>query len=106
MGDYQDIQHHNQEHTEWYNDKVLSFARWSDDEKLIIISNFNAENTYGFELQLPEDLVSKLELKDGEYQVEDQLYKNYKSTLKVENGKAQVRIDIKPLESFILKIKN
>lgn len=105
MGDYQDLQHYNQEHTEWYNDKVLSFARWSGDEKLIIISNFNAENTYGFGLQLPEDLVSKLELKDGEYQVEDQLYKNYTSTLKVEDGKAQVRIDIKPLESFILKIK-
>ncbi len=105
MGDYQDLQHYNQQHTEWYNDKVLSFARWSEDEKLIIISNFNAENTYGFELQLPEDLVLKLELKDGDYQVEDQLYKNYTSTLKVEDGKAQVRIDIKPLESFILKIK-
>ncbi len=105
MGDYQDLQHYNQQHTEWYNDKVLSFARWSEDEKLIVISNFNAENTYGFELQLPEDLVSKLELKDGDYQVEDQLYKTYTSTLKVENGKAQVRIDIKPLESFILKIK-
>lgn len=105
MGDYQDLQHYNQQHTEWYNDKVLSFARWNADEKLIIISNFNAENTYGFELQLPEDLVSKLELKDGDYQVEDQLYKTYTSTLKVENGKAQVRIDIKPLESFILKIK-
>lgn len=105
MGDYQDLQHYNQQHTEWYNDKVLSFARWSDDEKLIIISNFNAENTYGFELQLPEDLVSKLELKDGDYQVEDQLYKNYRTTLKVENGKAKVRIDIKPLESLILKIK-
>jgi len=105
MGDYQDLQHYNQQHTEWYNDKVLSFARWSEDEKLIIISNFNTENNYGFELQLPEDLVSKLELKDGNYEVEDQLYKNYASTLKVEDGKAQVRIDIKPLESFILKIK-
>ncbi|GAA3774048.1 alpha-amylase family protein [Corallibacter vietnamensis] len=104
MGDYQDLQHYNQQHTEWYNDKVLSFARWSDDEKLIVISNFNAENTYGFELQLPEDLVSKLGLKDGDYQVEDQLYKNYTSTLKVENSRAKVRIDIKPLESFILKI--
>ena len=102
MGDYQDIQHYNHQNTEWYNDKVLSFVRWSDDEKLIIISNFNADNTYGFELQLPEDLVQKLELKDGEYEVKDQLYKTY---LKVENGKAQVRIDIKPLESFILKIK-
>ncbi len=105
MGDYQDLQHYNQQHTEWYNDKVLSFSRWSDDEKLIIISNFNAENTYGFELQLPEDLVSKLGLKDGDYQVEDQLYKTYTSTLKVENSRAKVRIDIKPLESFILKIK-
>jgi len=105
MGDYQDLQHYNQQHTEWYNDKVLSFARWSEDEKLIVISNFNAENSYGFELQLPEDLVSKLELKNGDYQVEDQLYKTYTSILKVENGKAQVRIDIKPLESFILKIK-
>ncbi|APY08042.1 alpha-amylase [Winogradskyella sp. J14-2] len=105
MGDYQDLQHYNQQHTEWYNDKVLSFARWSANEKLIIISNFNAENIYGFELQLPEDLISKLKLKDGDYQVEDQLYKNYTSTLKVEGGKAQVRIDIKPLESFILKIK-
>ncbi|WP_282030485.1 alpha-amylase family glycosyl hydrolase [Winogradskyella eximia] len=105
MGDYQDIQYYNHQNTEWYNDKVLSFVRWSDDEKLIIISNFNADNTYGFELQLPEDLVQKLELKDGEYEVKDQLYKTYTSTLKVENGKAQVRIDIKPLESFILKIK-
>lgn len=105
MGDYQDLQHYNHQHTEWYNDKVLSFARWSADEKLIIISNFNADNTYGFELQLPEDLVQKLQLKDGEYKVKDQLYNTYTSTLKVKNSKAEVRIDIKPLESFILKIK-
>lgn len=105
MGDYQDIQHFNHKHTEWYNDKVLSFVRWSEDEKLIVISNFNADNTYGFELQLPEDLVQKLKLEDGDYNVKDQLYNSYTSTLKVEKGKAQVRIDIKPLESFILKIE-
>ena len=105
MGDYQDIQHFNHQNTEWYNDKVLSFVRWSEDEKLIVISNFNADNTYGFELQLPEDLVQKLSLEDGEYEVKDQLYNKYTSTLKVENGKAQVRIDIKPLESFILNIE-
>jgi glycosidase len=104
MGDYQDIHLYNQQNTEWYNDKVLSFVRLSDDERLIIISNFNAENTYGFELQLPENLVQKLNLKDGEFQVIDQLYGEYNSTLNVENGKASVRIDIKPLESFILKI--
>jgi glycosidase len=104
-GKYQDIHAYNREHTEWYNDKVLSFVRWSDDEKLIIVSNFNAENTYGFDLQLPEDLIKTLNLEDGIYEVQDQLYNEYTSTLKVENGKGMVRIDIKPLESFILKIK-
>ena len=104
-GNYQDIHAHNRQNTEWYNDKVLSFIRWSDDEKLIVITNFNAENTYGFELGLPQDIIEKWNLIDGDYQVEDQLYNTYKSTLKVSNNQATVRIDIKPLESFILKIE-
>lgn len=105
MGDYQDIHQYNQQNTEWYNDKVLSFVRWSDDEKLIIISNFNAENSYGFDLQLPEDLVERWQLQNKDYELTDQLYKEYSSILKVENGKAKVRVDVKPLQSFILKIK-
>ncbi|MFH4964817.1 alpha-amylase family glycosyl hydrolase [Gaetbulibacter sp. M235] len=105
MGQYQDIHHYNRANTEWYNDKVLSYMRWSDEEQLIIVSNFNDTDTFGFELQLPEDLVSKLDLKDGDYQVTDQLYGSYTSTLKVIDHKASVRIDVKPLESFILKLK-
>ena len=103
-GNYQDIHQFNREHTEWYNDKVLSFVRWSDDEQLIIVSNFSDTDTFGFELQLPENLVNQLQLKEGNYEVKDQLYNVYKSTLKVNNSGASVRIDIKPLESFILKI--
>jgi bifunctional DNase/RNase len=80
-------------------------VRWSDNEKLIVISNFNAENTYGFELELPKDIVEKWNLENGEYQVEDQLYNTYKSTLNVRDNEAKVRVDVKPLESFILKIK-
>lgn len=104
-GNYQDIHAFNRKHTEWYNDKVLSFVRWSATEKLIIISNFNADNTYGFDISLPQDIIRKWELKDGEYQVEDQLFKSYRSTLKVSKNQASVRVDLKPLESFILKIK-
>ena len=103
---YQDIHAYNHQNTEWYNDKVLSFVRWSDDEQLIIISNFNAENTYGFELQIPSEILKTWNLSDGEYQFEDQLYKAYNSTLKVYGEYGMIRIDIKPLESFILKLKN
>ena len=103
-GNYEDIHQFNREHTEWYNEKVLSFVRWSDDEQLIVVSNFSATDTFGFELQLPENLVQKLHLSEGNHEVIDQLYNTYKSTLKITNNKASVRIDIKPLESFILKI--
>lgn len=101
---YEDIHQFNRQHAEWYNDQILSFVRWSDDEKLIVVSNFNAENTYGFELELPQDIIEKWNLKDGTYKALDQLYKQYHSTLKVSNNQAKIRIDIKPLESFILKI--
>ncbi len=103
MGDYEDIHLFNREHTEWYNDHVLSFVRWSNNEHLIVISNFNPNETYGFDLQLPNDLIKKWNLKEGEYQFQDQLYNQYKSILKVSNNEAKIRVDIKPLESFILK---
>ncbi len=102
---HQDIHQFNRQNTEWYNDQVLSFVRWSENEKLIIISNFNTDNTYGFELQLPQDIIEKWHLKKGDYEVSDQLYGKYKSILKVEDKTGKVRIDIGPLESFILKIK-
>ena len=105
MGAYQDIHQFNREHTEWYNEKVLSFVRWSDEEQLLIISNFSSENSYGFDLGLPQNIIEKWNLKDGEYLLEDQLYKKYSSKLVVKNTQAKVRIDLKPLESFILKIQ-
>jgi glycosidase len=101
---YQDIHFFNREHTEWYNDQVLSFVRWSKDEQLIVVSNFNPDNAYGFELQLPQNMIEAWELKNGEYRFHDVLYNAYNSTLKVENNQAKIRIDIKPLESFILKL--
>lgn len=104
MGKYADIHTYNQQITEWYNDKVLSFVRWDEDEKLVVVSNFNAENTYGFELQIPENIVSEWGLENGEYRMKDQLYNEYSTTLKVDSNRAFMRVDIKPLQSFILKL--
>lgn len=105
MGLYADIHWYNREHTEYYNDKVLSFVRWSDNEKLIIISNFDAENAFGFDLKLPNDIIEKWKLPDGNYQVEDQLYNQFNSILKVSDGIGSVKIKLDPLESFILKVQ-
>ncbi|MCF7561460.1 alpha amylase C-terminal domain-containing protein [Sabulilitoribacter multivorans] len=101
---YQDIHLYNRQHTKNYNDKLLSFVRWSDDEKLVIISNFDAENGYNFHLKLPNEIVSKWELHDGSYNTLDALYHQFSSNLIVENGVGSVHIKINPLESFILKL--
>ncbi len=104
MGEYQDVHRFNQHHTEYYNNKVLSFVRWSPNEKLIIISNFDSFDAFGFELKIPQDVIAKWNFSNGQYQTKDQLYNTYSSILKVENGLGVIRIDIKPLESVILKV--
>uniref|UniRef100_UPI0037CA49A7 alpha-amylase family glycosyl hydrolase n=1 Tax=Pseudozobellia thermophila TaxID=192903 RepID=UPI0037CA49A7 len=103
MGEYQDIHFYNREHTEFYNHHVLSYARWHDDEKLIVVCNFHAEDWFGFDLALPEDLVQKWNLADGDYTIKDVLYGN-QGILNVESGIARVRVDVNPLESFIFKL--
>ncbi|MBK5192488.1 MAG: alpha amylase C-terminal domain-containing protein [Flavobacteriaceae bacterium] len=101
---YQDMHTFNRANTENYTDKILSFARWSDDEKLVIVSNFEAENSFEFELKIPEELIKSWNLEDGSYPLSDQLYGNYSSELKVENQQGSISIKMEPLESFILKI--
>ncbi|MCG1037761.1 alpha-amylase family glycosyl hydrolase [Polaribacter sargassicola] len=105
MGAYLDIHQHNKYNTEWYNSNVLSFVRWQEDEQLVVVSNFNAFDTYGFDLGLPPEIIRKWNLAEGTFILEDQLYNQYSTVLKVANSQATCRVDVKPLESFILKVK-
>ncbi|WP_445735801.1 alpha-amylase family glycosyl hydrolase [Mariniflexile sp.] len=104
-GNYQDIHLFNRENTENYNDKVLSFVRWSTDEKLIVVSNFDAEKGYGFNLKIPKDLIETWNLKDGNYKTNDVLYNGFSSNLTVKDGVGSINIKLDALESFILKIQ-
>ncbi len=104
MGHYQDIHFYNREHTEYYNHHVLSYVRWCDREKLIVVANFDANDWFGFELQIPFEIISKWGLSEGNYTLVDALYGS-RHVLKVKNGLGQVRIDVDPLQSFVLKIE-
>lgn len=103
MGAYQDIHFYNREHTEYYNHHVLSYVRWSANEKLIVVANFDANDRFGFDLQIPLNVIEKWSLKGGEHPMTDMLYGS-ECTLKVENGIGQFRVDIAPLESFIFRL--
>ncbi len=101
---YEDIHQYNRDNTENYNDKVLSFVRWSDEEQLIILSNFDASNSQEFELKIPEAIVKSWQLEDKDYPVVDVLYGAYESELNVNEGKGSLKIKLNPLQSYILKL--
>lgn len=104
MGNYTEIHNFNRANSKNYNHRVFSFVRWSKDEKLIIVSNFDAEESYEFELKLPESVIALWNLKEGKYQVTDQLYHKKSFDLIVEKGIGTIQLKIEPLASFILNL--
>ncbi|MDC6365512.1 alpha-amylase family glycosyl hydrolase [Muricauda sp. AC10] len=105
MGDYQEIHFYNKDQTETYDHRVLSYVRWSDKEKLVIVSNFDASKSYTFDLKVPEDVIDKWQLKNTEYALEEELYGQGHKNMKVTNGLGHIAVELGPLESLILKIK-
>lgn len=104
MGKYQEVHAYNRANTERYGDKVFSFARWSVDEKLLILSNFNSEESQAFRMQLPADLMQQWQLKNGTYELTDQLYGST-NELVVEDGTGFVKVALEPLQSFIYRLR-
>lgn len=105
MGHYQEIHSFNRMNTTGYYDKAFAFARWSDDEHLIILTNFKDAITDSYELQLPAELIDKWNLKEGGYKLKDQLYQQKEFDLVVSRGTGKIKMEVKPLESFILSLK-
>ncbi len=104
MGNYEDIHYYNREQSEVYNQKLLSYVRWSDNEKLVVLSNFDDHRSYEFDLKIPEHIISTWKLKNGVYDLNEVLGAEEKYQLIVEDGKGLIRLMISPLESFIFKL--
>ncbi len=105
MGSFQEIQSINRLENPDYDELIYSFVRWSDNQKLIVIANFSSEETSEFNLKIPSDIVSKWDLKEGVYELTDQLYQKNSVQLKVRNGEGVVKVKILPSESFIYELK-
>jgi glycosidase len=104
MGKFQEIQTINRQSTQGYDEGIYSYTRWSDSQKLIIVTNFSWLATSNFELKIPADIIQKWNLKDGNYTITDQLYQKSSVQLRVENGEGKVQISIAPSESFIYQL--
>ena len=103
MGKFQEIQTLNRNETKRYGPGMYSYVRYTAKEKLIIVANFSWVTTSDFELKIPEDVIKTWNIKDGLYNVKDQLYGST-AQLKVTDGKGTIQLSVKPSESFIFKL--
>ncbi len=106
MGEYQEIHYYNKEHTESYDYRVFSYVRWSSNEKLIIVSNFDDHKSYSFQLKIPEDIISKWQLENKIYHLDEKLYGQVNKVLSVSNGRGEIQLELEPLQSFIFRVQH
>jgi len=104
LGHYQEIHTINRKETSNYNDKIFTFTRWSNDEKVVVTANFDGKNAQTFNLLVPAEIIKNWKLKDGHYPLMDQLYGN-KNVLEVNQGSGLIKISLQPLESFIYQLQ-
>ncbi|MGI9237337.1 MAG: alpha-amylase family glycosyl hydrolase, partial [Woeseiaceae bacterium] len=104
-GGYAEIHSHNRKDAHAaYNDKVFSFVRWNGDERLIVLSNFDADNTHNLEVYVPADIIEQWQLTDGRYMLDEQLYRRNHAQLIVDAGVGRLRISLTALESAVLRV--
>jgi len=103
-GTFYDLHRHNVQHSPNYDgEKLYAFARWKEEEKILLISNFDQHKKHSFRFSLYYDLIRQWKLDPGEYS----LYNHFderKFTLQVQNDFAYIDIKIEALESLILKL--
>lgn len=105
MGDYQEIHYYNKDNTEGYDHRVFSFVRWSSEEKLIIVSNFDAHKSYDINLKIPEDIIAKWQLNQNTYQLQDKLYGKVHKRLLMKERRGEVQLALEPLQSYIFSLE-
>lgn len=104
MGDYADLHKVNRSASPDYTEQLFSYVRYTNDEKLFILTNFSEDQSKPLELIVPATVIEQLKLKDGRYTLVDQIYGQEKVMLEVFQGRGRIPTQLDGLESFIFKV--
>lgn len=102
LGGYAELHSVNRSANPDYTEQQFAFARFSDNEKLIVISNFSQQATKDIELIVPQNVISEMGLTDGQYQFTEQLYHQVSANLNVKNRLGRIKVKLAGLESLVL----
>ena len=102
-GHYMNLHDYNREHGQGYDDKLFTFARWTENERLLVVANFNGKGKT-VTLQLPANLLQQWQLRDGSHSLAGQLDSSMRAELQIENGNGSVALELQPWASLILRV--
>ncbi|CAA9530540.1 MAG: GH13_38 / GH13 / GH13_36 / GH13_20 / GH13 _2 / GH13_1 / GH13_30 [uncultured Segetibacter sp.] len=103
-GEFSDLHAWNRKHAGSYNDKLYSYVRWSNEQKIVVLCNFGSKTGFDGRLQIPREIINKWSLKDGSYALKDELYGKANFELVVSNGTGFANLALQPLESLVLSL--
>ncbi|MFP4290884.1 MAG: alpha-amylase family glycosyl hydrolase [Cyclobacteriaceae bacterium] len=110
-GYFYDLQPHNRSYTQGYNDMVYSFLRFTDQQQLLVVTNFDANNSQQFNLKIPRTAIQAMGLsEDNTYTLRDilmtdlQLEMDAGEVVVSESGNG-ISLRLEPLQSFVFSIE-
>lgn len=102
-GSYFDLHALNLQSAKSYDEQLYSFVRWTTQEKIFVISNFSTTKNYQTGLMVPSRLITKMNLKDGEYPLTD-IMSGANFSLLVKDGSGEIKLSLNPLQSLVLQM--
>ncbi|PML47471.1 alpha-amylase [Vibrio lentus] len=95
-GEYRDLHRSNN-----LSDSVYVFLRYDDQELTIVAANFSQHATESIHLKVPNDVIQKLKITDGNYLIDEHIEGVHQQVFTVDNSIGNFNIELKPLASLV-----
>lgn len=104
MGNYGDLHRYNRMRNPDYPSCIFAFARWSEQQSLLILVNFSTERSAKLNLKISPEVVQGLDLREGIYGLQDKLGDAPATRLVLKENEGEAAIELGPLESRIYEV--
>ena len=105
MGEYLELHSYNRQQNPAYTDKAFAFARWNENQKLIVVTNFDEFQSVKTTLKLSPELLKAWNLETGEREVKELMFRKKKTNLRVTHQGAEIDLELGPWESAVFEVR-
>lgn len=105
MGEYLELHSFNRQQNPAYTGKAFAFARWDENQKLIVVTNFDEFQSVKTTLKLSPELLKAWKLEIGEREIQEVMFGKKKTNLRVTDQGAEIDLELGPWESAVFEVR-